>query len=265
MECFERGIITEKDTGGLKLNFGNAQAMVQLVEMIARKEGLGKVLAEGVARAASVFGKKAEEYAMHIKGQELPMHEPRFKQGLGLGYTVSPTGADHCHNIHDPAFTERATLGDLETLGVLEPLPARDLGAGKVKMLVYFLMMRHLGNCLGLCYFVPLSISQQVELVKGITGWNTTVWELMKVGERVINMTRAFNIREGMTKDDDYLPRRFFVPFTSGPLKGVGVNETELAQAIDTYYAMMGWDKNGVPTLGKLQELGIEWVAGVIK
>ncbi len=265
MECFERGIITEEDTGGLKLNFGNAQAMVQLVEMIARKEGLGKVLAEGVARAAPVFGKGAEEYAMHIKGQEIPMHEPRFKQGLGLGYTVSPTGADHCHNIHDSAFTERATLGDLETLGVLEPLPARDLGADKVKMLVYFLMMRHLGNCLGLCYFIPLSISQQADLVKGITGWNTTVWELMKVGERVINMTRVFNIREGLTKDNDCLPRRFFVPFASGPLKGVGVNETELAKAIDTYYAMVGWDEDGVPTLAKLQELGIDWVAEVIK
>ena len=106
-----------------------------------------------------------------------------------------------------------------------------------------------------------MSPSQITELVAGITGWNTNVWELMKVGERCVAMTRAFNIREGMTKDDDYLPRRFFTSFTSGPLAGVNLDKRELEQAIDTYYAMVGWDKNGVPTLAKLQELGIGWVA----
>ena len=96
------------------------------------------------------------------------------------------------------------------------------------------------------------------ELVRAITGWNTTVWELMKVGERYINITRDFNIRGGMNRDDDYLPRRFFTPFTSGPLNGVAIDEKQLKQAIDTYYGLV-WDKeNGAPTLGKLQESGIE-------
>ena len=117
-----------------------------------------------------------------------------------------------------------------------------------------------------MCYFIPVYCSvspdQVADLVRGVTGWNTTVWELMKVGERCVAMARAFDIREGMTKTDDYLPRRFFTPFTSGPLEGVGINEEELKQAIDTYYAMVGWDKvSGAPTLAKLQELGIEWVA----
>ncbi len=266
MECFEQGILTMKDTGGLKLNFGNAQAMVQLVEMIAKREGIGEVLAEGVARAAQVFGKGAEDFAMHIKGQELPLHEPRFKPGMGLGYTISPTGADHCHNIHDSLYTRQpfsSRAAQLEPLGIFEALPCQDLSPAKVRMLVYGSLWQHTLNCLVFCYFVQLSPPQMADLVRGITGWDTSLWELMKVGERCINMTRAFNIREGMTKDDDYLPRRFFVPFTSGPLNGVSLDKGELDRAIDTYYSMVGWDKNGVPTLAKLQELDIEWVAGI--
>jgi len=263
MECFEHGILTEKDTSGLKLNFGNAQAMVQLVEMIAKREGIGEVLAEGVARAALVFGRGAEDFALHIKGQEVPMHEPRYKPGLGVGYTISPTGADHCHNIHDSVYVRRVP-SQLKALGIFEPLPSQDLSPAKVRMLVYGSLWQHTLNCLVLCNFVPLAHRQVVDLMEGITGWNTSVWELMKVGERCINMTRAFNIREGMSKDDDCLPRRFLTPFSSGPLKEVGIDKGELDEAIDTYYAMVGWDKNGVPTLAKLQELGIEWVAEYI-
>jgi len=267
MECFEQGILTEKDCGGLKLNFGNAQAMVQLIEMIARREGIGEVLAEGVARAAKVFGKGAESFAMHIKGQEIPLHEPRYKAGMGVGYTISPTGADHSHNIHDSMYTKAPFSGraaELAALGISEPLPSQDLSPDKVRMLVYISLWRHVTNCLVFCTFVQLSPGQIAELVRGITGWNTTVWELMKVGERCVNMTRAFNIREGMNKNDDDLPRRFATPFTSGPLAGVSIDKEELDRAITTYYTITGWDKDGVPTLAKLQELGIEWVAGFI-
>ena len=104
MECFENGLLTTADTDGLDLRFGNAEAMVQMVEMIASREGFGDLLAEGAARAAKKIGRGAEQFAMHVKGQEFPMHEPRFKQGMGLGYAVSPTGADHCHSIHDTGF-----------------------------------------------------------------------------------------------------------------------------------------------------------------
>jgi len=262
MECFEQGILTKKDSSGLKLNFGNAQAMVQLIEMIANKEGIGELLADGVARAASVIGKGAENFALHIKGQEIPMHEPRFKPGMGVGYTISPTGADHCHNIHDSLYTRRVS-GALKALGILEPLPGQDLSPAKVRMLVSGSLWQHTLNCLVFCNFVPLSPEQIADLVAGITGWDTSIWELMKVGERCVNMARAFNIRQGMTKDDDYLPHRCFTPFTAGPLTGVSIDRRELDQAIDTYYAMVGWDENGAPTLAKLQELGIEWVAGV--
>ena len=262
MECFEQGILTEKDTGGLKLNFGNAEAMLQLVEMIARREGIGKVLADGVARAASAFGKGAEDFAMHVKGQEFPMHEPRYKQGLGVGYTISPTGADHCHNIHDTAYRDRIPAA-LSHFGVFQPLSAQELSPAKVRMLVYGSLWEHTVNCLGFCMFVPMRPGPMADMVGRITGWNANLWELMKVGERCIAMARAFNIREGKTKSDDYLPRRFFTPFTSGPLEGVSIDEEECKQAIDTYYGMVGWDGDGAPTLAKLQELGIEWVAEV--
>ena len=194
------------------------------------------------------------------------MHEPRFKPGMGVGYTISPTGADHCHNTHDTLYTRRVP-GMLRALGVFEPLPCQELSAAKIRILVYDSVWKHAINCLVICYFIPVYCSitpdQVAELTRGVTGWNTTVWELMKVGERCVAMTRAFNIREGVTKDDDCLPHRFFVPFTSGPLDGVGIDKGELDQAVDAYYSMVGWDKNGAPTLAKLQELGIEWVAGV--
>jgi len=128
-------------------------------------------------------------------------------------------------------------------------------------MLVYGSLWQHTLNCLVFCLFVPFNPGQMADLIRGITGWDTSLWELMKVGERCVNMARAFNIRQGMSRGDDYLPDRFFTPFTAGPLNGVSIDQRELDQAIDAYYAMVGWDENGAPTLAKLQELGIEWVA----
>lgn len=263
MECFEQGILTEKDTGGLKLNFGDAEVMLQLVEMIARREGLGKILAEDMITAAREIGNGAEEYAMHVKGQGIPMHEPRLKPGAGVGYAISPTGADHNHSMHDTGYARRIG-GVIRALGVSETVPAQDLNPAKIRILVYNSLWQHTKNCFVWCDFVPLGMDKMIELINGITGWNTNTWELMKVGERCITLAQAFNVREGKTKAADSLPRRFFTPYTSGPMKGVSVNEEDFRQAVDTYYAMVGWDReSGVPALAKLQELGIEWAAGV--
>jgi aldehyde:ferredoxin oxidoreductase len=263
MECFERGILTKKDTNGLALKFGNAEAVLQLIEMIVRKDGFGKVLAEGSTRAAQAIGNGAEEFAMHVKRQEIPMHEPRWKQGMGLGYTLSPTGADHNHNIHDSQF-ERFLVNELNSLGVIEPLPLNDLSAAKVRLLYYGTTWRHMLNCLVICSFFEFALQQVVDLVRATTGWPTTTFELMKIGERCLQMTRAFNIGQGMSKEEDKLPERFFTPFPSGPLKGGKIEKEAFEKARDIYYAMVGWDKeSGAPTLGKLQELDIEWVARV--
>ena len=265
MECYENGLISDKETGGLKLKFGNAEALVRMVEMIGRREGLGDLLAEGVKRASEKIGKDSERFAMHVKGQEIPMHEPRFKKALGVGYAVSPTGADHMHNIHDtslaPGSQEMEVFAEL---GILEPIPLEKLCPGKIRALIYAVYWRVLDNCLLLCDFVPWDYIQKTSIVRAVTGWNTTAWELMKTGERITTMARVFNIREGFGRKDDWLPGRFFNPRISGALSDTAIDPEKFREAIDTYYKMMGWDENGVPTREKLEELDIGWVASLL-
>ncbi len=271
MECFENGILTKDDTGGLDLKFGNAEAMVKMVEMIAKREGLGDILAEGIKRAAEKIGKGAEKFVLEVKGRELPMHEPRLKTGVGLGYAVSPIGADHTQIEHDTCFEEKGLfLDQLSPIGILEPVKARDIGPRKVRLFTYLQHWWSLGDCVEMCLFstAPVrvwKIPQVVEMVNAVTGWDTSTWELMKVGERCTTMARAFNIREGFTKDDDWIPERFFEPLEGGPLKGESLSKDEFKQAIATYYQMMGWDENGVPTEAKLEELDVGWVADKLK
>ncbi len=262
MECFERGILSKKDTGGIELKFGNAEAMMTMVEMITKREGLGDILAEGTKRAAEKIGHGAAKYAMQIKGQELPMHDPRGKVGLGIGYATSPTGADHCHSIHD---TEYATEGPyfevIKALGILEPLSPLDLSPAKVRMSQYFVNWQHFLNCAHICLIMPFSPSQTAQLVNGATGWNTSVFELMKVGERALALARVFNARESYTAKDDIIPERFYEAFNSGPLKDKKISREAMHQAIQTYYKMAGWDpERAVPTTEKLQELDLGWV-----
>ena len=264
MECFENGILTSADTSGIELKFGNGDAMMKMVQMIADREGLGDLLAEGVKNAAEKIGKGSEKYAMHIKGQELPMHEPRGKVGLGIGYATSPTGADHVHNIHDVMF-EADGAGMMpwaNEMSVLDPLSRLDFSSAKVRLTRYFINWRHFQNCATICIFPPFSPSQTVELVNACTGWNTTLLELMMVGERSLALARAFNAREGYTAKDDVLPERFYHAFTSGPLKDkLVITEESLKEALKTYYAMSGWDQElAVPTKEKLEDLDIAWV-----
>jgi aldehyde:ferredoxin oxidoreductase len=260
MECYENRILTAKDTGGLDLRFGNSEAMVEMVKMITQRRGLGDLLAEGVKRAAEKIGRGSENFAIQVKGQEVPMHEPRLKRAVGLGYAVSPTGADHQHNLHDMDLaTNDSTVKSFSALGILEPIPLEDLGPRKVRALIYHVDWRVADNCLLMCNFLPWDYHQKTEIVRAVTGWNTTAWELMKVGERVTTMARIFNIREGFRKEDDWLPQRFFQPATIGPLSNTPVDAKKLRKAIDIYYEMMGWDENGVPTETKLEELDISW------
>ncbi|MFC1916448.1 aldehyde ferredoxin oxidoreductase C-terminal domain-containing protein, partial [Chloroflexota bacterium] len=268
MECFEDGLLTTKDTGGIDLRFGNASAMLQLVEQIALRQGFGDLLAEGVARVSKQIGPASEKFAMHIKGQELPMHEPRLKQGLGVGYAISSTGADHCHNIHDTAYDDiTLDLSMLSGMGILEPMPANDLSPAKVRLLKYQSEFLHLLNCSVCCQFVIsmglVGFDRITKLFRAVTGWDTTFFELLKVGERSTNLARAFNVREGFTTQDDNMPQRFFTPHPSGPLK-VALDPEAFQKAKETYYAMMDWP-NGVPSPGKLGELGIEWVVPLLQ
>jgi aldehyde:ferredoxin oxidoreductase len=269
MECYENRILTKEDTGGIELEFGNGQALLRMIEMIGRREGIGDVLAEGVERAARRIGKGAQKYALHVKGQELPMHDPRGKRSLALAYSVSPTGADHAESPHDSWFECLDAESDtpLSPLGLLEPVDRFDLSSKKVRAFLYAQMIWSLYNSIGVCIFVgapdgPLSLSKLVEYVRAVTGWDTSLWELLKVGEKANTMSRIFNYREGFTKEQDTLPDRMFEGLESGPMKGEKLDRERFRVALETYYQMAGWDpQTGAPTKAKLAELDLEWAA----
>jgi len=225
-------------------------------------------LSQGAYKAAQVVGRGTEALVMHVKGQEIPMHEPRVKYGLGLGYAASPTGADHMHNFHDRDFSSEEGMADMHPFGILEPLPYNDLSPDKVRLGVAAIVWRAMCNAVGHCMFVtstfpPLRV---VEMVQAITGWDTSLYELLKVGERAYTMARAFNAREGFTAEQDVLPDRFFQPFQEGPSQGNALPRDEFARARTTFYQMMGWDEQtAVPHVWKLQELGVGWVADKLR
>jgi len=269
MECYENGIITKKDTQGIELRFGNAEAMLEMVEKIARREGIGDILAEGVKIAAKKFGTGAEKFAIQVKGQEFPAHMPRAKGHLALSYSLSPLGADHLVAEHDGAFAPGASsfFSDrVKPLGVQEPLEIRSIDHRKVRRFLYFQNVFSLMDTLTLCFFTfaPVryfTFDELVELVDAITGWQASLWELLKLGERRVAMFRAFNVREGFTPEDDCLPERMFEPIQTGPRKGQKLDKEELKKSIKLYYEMAGWDADGVPTKGKLAELDLFWIA----
>lgn len=261
MECFENGLLTTEDTDGLDLKFGNGQALVQLIEKIARRDGFGNLLAEGSKRAAQVIGKGAEDLAMEVKGQEIPMHEPRMKQGLGIGYQISATGADHCHNLHDTAYAKEGPgLETARSIGLNKPLAIDQLDAEKAHMLKVVANWRQLINCAEYCQFVPWSPKQAEAALNAVTGWNTSLLEYMRVSERVVTLLRLFNLREGFNESHDYLPKRFYEPLLGeGPLKGRAVDKQSAELTRKAYYSLMGWDENGIPTEIKLAELDLLW------
>ncbi|MEM1804273.1 MAG: aldehyde ferredoxin oxidoreductase C-terminal domain-containing protein, partial [Desulfurococcaceae archaeon] len=265
-ELYEKGVITREDVGGLELRFGKVEAALELLRMIVNREGFGNILAEGVAKTSRTISKGSDKYALHVKGKEVPMHEPRGKVGVGLAYAISPTGADHLQAPHDPTF-ERRRL-DLMQLGVEKPVDRLNLGPAKVKALYYTWLWWNLEDCLGLCKFTVLPHSagvfypsHVVEIVNAATGWQTTLWELMKASERVLNLVKAFNAREGFTSRDDTLPERFFEPLETGPRAGQRIDRDEFEKALKLFYEIAGWDMDGKPTKAKLYELDLDWVA----
>jgi aldehyde:ferredoxin oxidoreductase len=267
MECFEEGLLSLDDTQGIDLRFGNADAMIQMVEKIAKRDGLGDVLAEGLLPAAAKIGGGAERYAVHAKGQAQPMHEPRLKRGLAIGYAVSPTGADHCHSLHDMDLVNPDEDGfiqsdGLRAVGVLEPMKLESLGPEKVRATIYHSMGSIMHNCLVMCFFPGWKLSELSDMVQAATGWDVSDVELLKVGERAMTLARVFNMREGLSAEDDRLCERSYGPTVGGMLRQGGIDPEELRKAMHSYYVMMGWDREtGVPHEETLHELGVGWAA----
>jgi len=267
MECFENRLLTEEQRGGVEIEFGNAAALLDIIPLIAEKKGIGRILAEGVERASNIIGPESSKYAMHVKGQEIPMHEPKIKAGLGIGYAVSPTGADHCHNLHDTMYEGSSDFDvkNVKSLGFLDAIPAKELSGRKVRLVYYVVGLYTFVDCAVLCKFVPWSYIDIETLMRFTTGWNYTTWETLKTGHRASTLARCFNTREGFTSLDDKLPERIFESFTKGPAKDVVYDKTTFLEARELYYNMMGWNEKGIPTLACLYELGIEWVKDFLK
>jgi aldehyde:ferredoxin oxidoreductase len=260
MDCFERGLLTTKDTGGIDLRFGDAEALVQVVELIGKREGFGRILGEGSARAAKHL-EVGLDLVVAAKGQEYPAHMPQVKRGLGLLYTVHPGGADHTILEHDPAYVGYPER--MAQLGLLDPQPADVLNPEKVHYAVTMQRLLSFIDSACMCKFVfgpawqLFDLDQMVATVRAITGWDVTLWELMQVGERRLAMLRAFNAREGVGAEADTVPPKLFVPLRGGATDGVAIAPEEMAEAKALYYQMVGWDENGRPTRAKLVELGL--------
>jgi aldehyde:ferredoxin oxidoreductase len=259
MELYEKGILSKKDTGGMELKFGNHEAMVTLLRLMAYREGIGDLLADGTRAAARKIGKSAEKYAMHVKGLELPAYDVRGLKAHGLNYATSYTGADHNRGY---AFQE--------VFGI--PIPKavdRFEVQGKGELTKWNQDTRAVTcDCATMCAFlldmaVPAIATQNTaDLMEAVTGLKFTADEVYKVGERLNNLAKAFNVKAGFARDDDTLPERLMTePLKAGASKGQVISKDDLNKMLDEYYTSRGWDKNGVPTKSKLTELGLGYAA----
>ena len=270
MECYEKGLITRQQTGGLDLRFGDSDAMLEALRQIVTRSGqLGQVLAEGSAQAAKTWGPQTEDCLVTVKNIESPAHMPQSKRSLGLIYAVNPFGADHQSSEHDPYYEEDAARFNTDRLAEidLKDITAfRSLGPEKVRFAAYTEMFYSMLDSAELCQFVfgptwtLYGPRETVEMVQAVTGWDFSLYELMKVGERRLNLMRVFNAREGFTRQDDKLPKKFYKSLAgSGPTAGIALDPQEIENALDLYYQIMGWTSDGSPTPAKLDELSISW------
>lgn len=249
-ELFEKGIISEKDTGGIKLSWGDADAMLELVEMTGKREGFGQLIGEGSRRLAARYGPEADKYAMNVKGMEFPGYDPRGIQGMSLAFATSTRGACHL----------RATMYVPELFqGVLDRFTVK----GKAQPLKDLQELFTVYDCMVLCKFgarnaFANSWDNMVILCNAATGFGYTVDELKKVGARVWTLERLFNLREGLSRKDDTLPERLFnLPIPDGPSKGAFVNRADFEKELESYYEIWGWTREGIPTKDALDRLGV--------
>jgi aldehyde:ferredoxin oxidoreductase len=253
MECFEKGILSEKQIG-FRANFGNDEAIIKFIEMMGKGEGIGELMSQGVRQMAKELGKGTEKFAMHVKGMEIPAYDPRGAFGMGLAYATSDRGACHLR-----AWTIGAEI--LDTQDRMDPF-ATEFKAELVKNQQDFYAVIQSAV---VCLFLNFGLSQRhitrsLQTLTGIKEWKTTE-DILKIGERIYNLTRLFSMREGISRKDDTLPERLLKePVSEGPTKGVVV---DLDTMLKEYYLVRHWDEEGRPTKEKLAELGLDrWGLG---
>ncbi|QNB47188.1 aldehyde ferredoxin oxidoreductase [Thermanaerosceptrum fracticalcis] len=250
MECFEKGILTSRDTDGLEVTFGKHEILLDMIKKIAYRDGIGDVLAEGTRIASRIIGKGSEDFAIHVKGLELAGHTARGLKGMGLGYAVATRGGSH-----------QDIRPEVERSGKLD----RQVIEGKSEHVMKSERMCTIGDSLILCrrhsepYFGPYLSEKYVEVINILTGFDLDLEELNMIADRIYTLERMFNCREGITRKDDILPPRFMrEPIPDGPSKGMYMKMEELNVMLDEFYSLRGWDlKTGIPTEAKMRTLGI--------
>jgi aldehyde:ferredoxin oxidoreductase len=248
MECFDKGLISPRETEGVDIRFGDSEASLAALERMAYRQGFGDILAEGVKVASERIGKDSARFAMHVKGMEFPAYEPRGAFGSGLSYAVSPRGA--CHR--------RAWPPAKEILGGYPPYTAE----GKAEMIKGLYDENCVLHSLLVCdmpaKFIPLSLDDYSNYWQAVTGESISKNDFLAIAGRIETLIRMFNLREGLTRQDDTLPyRTLWEPLPDGPAKGQFIGEENLNRMIDEYYACRGWDSAGVPTVSTLQKYGL--------
>ncbi len=271
MDCYEKGILTKDQTDGLELKFGSGDHFEELIKKIAYKEeGIGRLLAQGSARAAVELGQGAEDLAVTCKGQEWPAHMVQMKPNLAVNYAVNNFGADHQSSEHDPALMAPKddqnwlwpnmldSFEDCDAYGILD--------ANKSKFALSTQKFYSTLDTLCLCQFVwgpawqLYGPEDLVKYCKYACDWDTNIEELQEIGERRINMMRMFNVKNGMNRKEDCLPKKAYLPITYGEGEVAQITEEGFEKALDAYYEFAGWDQNGVPKPETLKRLGLDWI-----
>ncbi len=274
MECFERGILNLEETDGIELRFGNTDALVAMLEKTLNREGFGDILADGSEKAAQRLG-KGQEYLLTVKGQELPAHMPQVKRSLALIYAVNPFGADHQSSEHDPEYKPASYdyyRDRFEPLGLTQPQDVLSLNAEKINYLVTTQYTYSATDTMTLCQFVwgpswqLYSAQEMAELLSATTGWDVTLADIQAMGQKRVNMMRAYNAREGLRRDQDTLPKKLFdVVLKGGKSDGIQLDREEFENGLDEYYAQVGWDQtSGIPTRATLEASGLSWLADTL-
>ena len=258
MEANEKGFLNQEDFEGINLEWGNSQAMIKLVHQVAKNEGPGKLLGQGVRLFSKKAGKNSEEFAIHVKGLELPLHDPRAYTGMALSYATANRGGCHLESL-SYAIESGIPLEDLSygEDNILDP----HTSVGKAELVIKLQNYMNVFNALGLCKFLLFSRigpTKVTEWLNHVTGWNRTPAELLIIGERLHNLKRMYNVRLGINRKDDILPPRLLhLARNDGMAAGV---LPELDKMLEEYYRLRGWNEKGIPTEKKLKELGLKLI-----
>jgi len=263
MECYQRGVLTRTQLDGLDLHFGNDSAMIELIKKIAAREGIGAILAEGAHRAALQVG--GSDWVVHSKGMDYPAVDTRGTKGMALSFAVSPRGGDHLKGLSLYEVAPDIYAQDIRQETGIDVTPQYWLEyKTKAKLMRWHENWHCVVDSLGLCKLEGIAIKPLLprhfqRMLTAATGWHVSEGELEIIGERIWNLERLFNVREGMLRADDLPPRRLLEePIATGPAQGERLDRQRYEQMLTEYYRLRGWDpETGIPTKEKRRELGL--------